>query len=498
MNPFQLPQRKGFIMQLEPFEEKQSHTKSDGVIAVRASDIPVRAWTPKKKKVYPRILLELLASQKPLLTEQQAWTAIVRKAKQINPSFHARYLRRTRAMAAERGTLWVTYPSHSPIRPEFHEVLSQAVSNTGLDVRKIEWQSYEDFEGAMRDERVNGHNTKNLDFTLDEADLPDDGDGLKLVRMSKVVARPPRFLIPPYFPRGCVTLFVGDPGTGKSLAVLSLLAHLTTGRPILGVKLRMDAMFLSNEDPSGISSWRFKQAGGDASRVMMESFNGKLFTLDQVEALENAIRSHKPGIIVIDSIMSHLGGTLDSYRANEVAAVLTPLSGIAEKYDTVIVGLMHMNKKEASRVLYRVQASIGFTAAARSVLALDYDPENPDGRILCHIKSNNAAMGPSQSLSVSNGIVTWNGESELRAGDLFGNEQSGDDKRELDAAKKFLITTLADGPMPSKEVYESAKAQDIAERTLRRAKQALNITSKKTKSGKWVTVMPSKKAKGES
>ena len=320
-----------------------------------------------------------------------------------------------------------------------------------------------------------------------------DPSALKLVRMSEVKATEPTFLIKPYFPQGCLSLLVGDPGTGKSLVALSILAHLTTGRPILGEKLgAMGAIFLSNEDPSGISRWRFDRVCGDPNRVMLESYNGKMFTLDDAKSLEEAIRQHRPRFVVIDSVMSHLGRGLDSYKANEVATVLTPLVGIAEKYNVVILGLMHMNKKEASRVLYRVQASIGFTAGARSVLALDYDPDHKDERILCHIKSNNAALGPSQALSVADATVEWKGESPLKAGDLFGNELSGEDRRARHEAEEFLREVLADGAMPSEEVKKEAKAQGIAERTLLRAKQVLGIESEKTKTGKWIFVPPKK------
>jgi putative DNA primase/helicase len=315
--------------------------------------------------------------------------------------------------------------------------------------------------------------------------------GLKVVRLSEVQAIEPRFLIRPYLPQGCVSLLVGDPGTGKSLVALSILAHLTTGKSLLGTKVRpMNGLFLSNEDPTHITRFRFDRAKGNPDRVMIESYNGKIFTLEDVESLERMTRLYQPGIIVIDSVMSHLGSAVDSYKANQVAAVITPLAGIAERSNVVILCLMHLRKAEASRVLYRVQASIGFTASARSVLALDYDPESADSRILCHIKSNNAANGMSQSLSVADGVVQWNGESSLKAEDLFGNESTGENRRARKQAEAFLREILVDGPMPSDDVKQLAKAQGISERTLTRAKNALGVTSKKMRDGRWAFEPP--------
>jgi hypothetical protein len=128
-------------------------------------------------------------------------------------------------------------------------------------------------------------------------------------------------------------------------------------------------------------------------------------------------------------------------------------------------------------------------------MALDYDPDNPDGRILCHIKSNNAALGPSQALTVADAIVTWNGESELKAGDLFGNEPSGEDKRAMSEAETFLRNILFDAAMPSKEIMKAATEQGISETTLKRAKKKLSIESKKNKDGTWAWMMPENTSK---
>jgi Mrp family chromosome partitioning ATPase len=331
-----------------------------------------------------------------------------------------------------------------------------------------------------------------------EADGVDEQSSLLLTPASDIAATPPEFLLRPYFPKGSLTLLVGDPGTGKSFVAQSISAHLTTGREILGVKLKpMKVFFLSNEDTPGISRWRFERAGADLKRIMLETFSGELFTLRQADVLESAVKKHRPGFVVIDSMMSHLGGEVDSYRPNEVGAVMAPLAGIAEKYGTGILGLMHMRKADSNRILYRVQGSIGFAAGARSVLALDYDPTNPDtGRILVHIKSNNSPLGPSQSLTISDAVVYWNGESQLKAGDLFGNEPSGDEKSAMREAEQFLREMLLDGEMPSEEVTQEAKSQGIAERTLKRARKALGVESKKSQDGKWIMVPPEKWPKG--
>lgn len=51
----------------------------------------------------------------------------------------------------------------------------------------------------------------------------------------------------------------------------------------------------------------------------------------------------------------------------------------------------------------------------------------------------------------------------------------------MDEAKNFLYNTLANGPMPVKQVQQLARNAHIAHVTLQRAKDAMNIQSTKRK-----------------
>jgi hypothetical protein len=62
-----------------------------------------------------------------------------------------------------------------------------------------------------------------------------------------------------------------------------------------------------------------------------------------------------------------------------------------------------------------------------------------------------------------------------------------------DDAKKFLEDFLQTGPMPQTEVMEAAKANLIAEKTLRRAKTDIGIKArKKGNDGGWTWELPAK------
>jgi hypothetical protein len=64
-----------------------------------------------------------------------------------------------------------------------------------------------------------------------------------------------------------------------------------------------------------------------------------------------------------------------------------------------------------------------------------------------------------------------------------------------DAAKKFLLKILANGPVAKTEIDEAAEANGIAKRTLDRAKADLNVEAEKDRTspqGAWTWRLPEK------
>ena len=78
-------------------------------------------------------------------------------------------------------------------------------------------------------------------------------------------------------------------------------------------------------------------------------------------------------------------------------------------------------------------------------------------------------------LSEKNGFE-WVGEYDVTADDLLSGTAKGTKKQ---AAMDFLEKLLADGQMPQTEIMELAEKKGIAEKTLRNAKEALNVKSKR-------------------
>lgn len=68
---------------------------------------------------------------------------------------------------------------------------------------------------------------------------------------------------------------------------------------------------------------------------------------------------------------------------------------LAEKYHCAIILIGHMNKNSNGKSSYRGLGSIDFQAAARSVLIVGRIKDEPEIRVICHVKSSLAPEGKS-------------------------------------------------------------------------------------------------------
>src|SRR5207249_11464451 len=125
----------------------------------------------------------------------------------------------------------------------------------------------------------------------------------------------------------------------------------------------------------------------------------------------------------------------NSHRDQDVRRALAPLARLAEETAAAVIAIVHLNKSEVPHVLGRVCGSVGFVAAARSVLLLGPDPDDPQGptRVLAHAKSNLSPLAPAlrlrieerhlDDLPIRTSVLVWCGEAAgVSAGDLLGCE----------------------------------------------------------------------------
>ena len=177
-------------------------------------------------------------------------------------------------------------------------------------------------------------------------------------------------------------------------------------------------------------------------------------------------------------------------------AVLGPLKLFAEEATTLILGVMHFNKKtDVTNVMLRVSDSLAYTAAARHVYAVIDDEEN--GRKLFVKGKNNLAPPGQKTLAFSIAErevgtdkrtgdpihaphIVWHPDPvDITATEALRAASENKSPSARDNAKQLLEMLLSSGPAGSKDVKEAAKENGISWGTVRRAAEVLGVDIKK-------------------
>lgn len=304
--------------------------------------------------------------------------------------------------------------------------------------------------------------------------------GLKLINMQDIEVEEVKWLIYPFIPYGKITIIQGDPGEGKTTLVLQIIARLTKGESIVNEEAKPPINVIYQTAEDGLADTikpRLLSANADCSKVLVIDDKDVPLTMRDVR-LEQAIVETNAKLVVLDPMQGFLGADVDMHRANEIRPVMKHISELAEKYKCAIILIGHMNKCSMGKSTYRGLGSIDFQAAARSVLIVGRIKDEPEIRVVCQTKSSLAPEAKSLAfrLSEENGFE-WIGEYDVTADDLLSGTAKGAKKQ---AAIEFLENTLADGQMAQTELMELAKQKGISEKTLRNAKDALQIKSKRS------------------
>lgn len=238
---------------------------------------------------------------------------------------------------------------------------------------------------------------------------------LKLINMEMVEVEQIEWLFYPFIPFGKVTIIQGDPGEGKTTMVLQIIAKLTKGEAIFprqeqkieeknGAEMPVDSnvdnlmepvnvIYQTAEDGLGDTiKPRLLAAGADCSRVLVIDDREQPLTMLDIR-LEEAIVQTKARLVVLDPIQGFLGAEVDMHRANEIRPLMKRVAVLAEKYHCAIILIGHMNKNSNGKSSYRGLGSIDFQAAARSVLIVGRIKDEPEVRVVCHVKSSLAPEG---------------------------------------------------------------------------------------------------------
>lgn len=327
-----------------------------------------------------------------------------------------------------------------------------------------------------------------------------DEPNLKLINMEQVEVEKIDWLLYPFIPFGKVTIVQGDPGEGKTTMVLQIIAKLTKGEAVLPsgsdesaleektmVLEPVNVIYQTAEDGLGDTiKPRLLSAGADCSRVMVIDDNDQALTMMDAR-LEEAIIQTKARLVVLDPIQGFLWTDVDMHRANEIRPLMKRVAVLAEKYHCAIILIGHMNKNSNGKSSYRGLGSIDFQAAARSVLIVGRIKDEPEIRVVCHVKSSLAPEGKSIAFRLDKDTgFEWIGEYDISADDLLSGDNRG---QKIHEAKEFLKEILVSGSVAQTKVAEEAESRGIKKKTLWNAKKELEIDSVKI-GNQWFWMLP--------
>ncbi len=258
-----------------------------------------------------------------------------------------------------------------------------------------------------------------------------------VVRLSEVQAKPICYLWEPRVPLGYITVLEGDPGRSKSTLALEIAAAVSTGRALPGgsPSAPRDVVIISYEDAAAdVLLPRLLAAGGDPRRVHViqgvrarpDAEPSVAVFPDDVAAVADVVQDRRAALLVVDPISAGLAGSIDAHRDADVRRGLAPLAALAEQQHLAVLAIRHL-RKGTGRAIVSGGGSIAFAAAARVVIRVDEDPQDPAAGIVSIVKHNLSAHPHSLKFArvsvelagdVSAPRIEWRGESTYSADDL--------------------------------------------------------------------------------
>jgi putative DNA primase/helicase len=248
---------------------------------------------------------------------------------------------------------------------------------------------------------------------------------------------------------------------------------------------------------------RLEAAGADLDRVYIieaaKDGDGRERTFDlqhDIDKLRKIVADFGDvALVVIDPITSYMGSKIDSHRTTDVRAVLEPLARFAEETGVAVLAVTHPPKAAQGKAINSFTGSLAFVAAVRLAFIVAEEAET-NRRLMLSVKNNLGAQAPGlgyqfeQRLVGKKNIVAsciaWDGAPVTMTADQAINQSRVDTDRMTDA-KEFLLEYLAQGPMSVEQVKEAAKAQDISDKVLRRAREKLGVVTKRSGFSKGAT-----------
>jgi putative DNA primase/helicase len=328
------------------------------------------------------------------------------------------------------------------------------------------------------------------------------------IRADQVVTKPLEWLWPDLIPLGKLTLFAGRPKAGKSVLLCDIAARVSRGtsmpyaeRPPAGPGRVVVCM--AEDDPEDMSVPRLIAAGADLRMLDLFRGEGSISISRGIGVFERLIAGGEHRLIILDPVMSFIGGDTDTNNDASVREALWPIKTLAKRYGVAVILNSHQRKDSGDDLQAAAMGSTAFTGVPRATFAICRDPRDSDRKLLIPTGVNLAKDPKTLAFSLRSSdaagafqavALTWEDKpldlDERGYRQLVREQASRDAGSELTKAMDFLDRILGPGPMASKTLEGFARGEAIAERTLDRARKELGCTCKRLADGTWMVGLP--------
>ena len=335
---------------------------------------------------------------------------------------------------------------------------------------------------------------------------------LKAIKASDIAPEQLKWLWPDRIPYGKICWFAGKPDCGKSLALLDLVARITTGADFPDVAKNewgaRDVLLAVSEDGLGDTVIpRLNAAGADLSHIRFvqrvivtsgTSRSARQFQLNNDTSLLKKALKDNPSVVLValDPITSFFGD-VNINIDKDIRPIMDALSAACNASGVSFVSVVHHNKRTDVDALQKVLGASSVVGAARTAwgFSRDPDPENKGEFFMTLVKNNLSKRRTGMKYKIAertiNGItapyIDWGAETEETANTLLDAERdkkSGLDNKQITLAQEFLPVALANGPKLARDLYDEAEKRGISSDTLKRAKNKMGgVTVYKAKEG---------------
>jgi len=329
---------------------------------------------------------------------------------------------------------------------------------------------------------------------------PQHQNGVQLTQFSDIQISSAKWGWEGLIPLGAISLLTGQPGVGKTGIAIDLAAQWSVGScPGVWLHKPQKVCLCSGEDsPSSTLLPRILAAKGDPKNIFFmtmrhEGFEQGITIPDDLHKIKPDLEKNHVRALIVDPIMAHLGRRVDPFKDASLRQALSPLSRLADELRLIVILVCHLNKRSEGDIISRIGGSVGLSGAARSILLASDDPSGEEsGRVLIHAKSNLGPLSDAQRYRIGSAMVkgnnriiptskiVWGEHVHLSAHDVLNPQQpKGKEPIEMKEAMEWLNQFLERGPQPAAKVFSEGRRVGLSSTTIKRAKQRLEILSRK-------------------